>query len=73
MFEYLPDKIDTQEYKYADGLPYRDFMTCGILVDKLSVQNETDIVTYNNNIPDCWVYVQDSKVKLGRVQIFNNW
>lgn len=48
-------------------------MTCGILVDKLSVQNETDIATYNNNIPDCWVYVQDSKVKLGRVQIFNNW
>jgi len=59
--------------KIADGLPYRDFMTCGILVDKLAVENKTDIKTYRNQVPDCWIYVQDSGVTMGRVQIFNNW
>ena len=24
-------------------------------------------------VPDCWIYVQDTSVKLGRIQIFNNW
>jgi protoporphyrinogen oxidase len=24
-------------------------------------------------VPDCWIYVQDPGVKLGRIQIFNNW
>ena len=24
-------------------------------------------------MPDCWIYVQDADVKLGRIQIFNNW
>ena len=24
-------------------------------------------------MPDCWIYVQDTGVKLGRIQIFNNW
>lgn len=57
----------------ANNLPYRDFITVGVLVDKLSLKNETDIKTFNNNIPDCWLYIQDDQVKLGRIQIFNNW
>ena len=24
-------------------------------------------------MPDCWIYVHDKSVKLGRMQIFNNW
>ena len=24
-------------------------------------------------MPDCWVYVQDRRVKLGRFQVYNNW
>lgn len=69
------DKTERTEdiSKIADGLPYRDFMTCGILVDKLAVENKTDIRTYRNQVPDCWIYVQDSGVTMGRVQIFNNW
>ena len=26
-----------------------------------------------NIVPDCWVYVQERKVKMGRFQIYNNW
>ncbi len=57
----------------AAGLPYRDFMTVGLLVDKLNLKNKTNIKTLSNIVPDCWIYVQDTSVKLGRIQIFNNW
>ena len=43
----------------AAGLPYRDFVTVGLLVDKLDLKNETGIKTLNNIVPDCWIYVQD--------------
>ena len=65
----VPKKI----YSIANDLPYRDFVTVGLLVDKLNLKNETNIKTLNNIIPDCWIYVQDSNVKLGRIQVFNNW
>lgn len=57
----------------ATGLPYRDFVTVGLLVNKLNLKNKTKIKTLGNIVPDCWIYVQDKGVKLGRIQIFNNW
>lgn len=57
----------------AKGLPYRDFITVGLLVKKLNLKNETNIKTIGNIVPDCWIYVQEPDVKLGRIQIFNNW
>lgn len=59
--------------KAAQGLPYRDFITVGLLVNRLNLKNTTDIKNFNGLVPDCWIYVQDSSVKLGRIQIFNNW
>ncbi|MBR3040165.1 MAG: FAD-dependent oxidoreductase [Lachnospiraceae bacterium] len=55
------------------GLPYRDLVVIGILVPSLKLQNTSKIKTFNNQIPDCWIYVQDTSVKLGRIQIYNNW
>ena len=57
----------------AKGLPYRDFVTVGLLLNKLNLKNETKIKTLGNIVPDCWIYVQDTGVKLGRIQVFNNW
>ncbi len=57
----------------ANTLPYRDFVTVGLLVDRLALQNKTKMKTLGNIVPDCWIYVQDTGVKLGRIQIFNNW
>ena len=57
----------------ACHLPYRDFVTIGLLIDKLNIKNLTKIRTLNNIVPDCWIYVQDTGVRLGRIQIFNNW
>ena len=59
--------------KISNGLPYRDFVTVGVLLDKINLKNNTKIKTIKNRIPDCWIYVQDTSVKLGRMQIFNNW
>ena len=59
--------------RIAAGLPYRDYMTLGVLVPKINLVNKTHIKTVNNIVPDCWVYVQDRNVKLGRFQIYNNW
>ena len=57
----------------ASGLPYRDYMTLGVLVKRLKLKNETKIKTLGNIIPDNWIYVHDKSVKMGRIQVFNNW
>ncbi len=67
--EVVPEDIR----KIATGLPYRDFMTVGLLLKKLDLKNKTKIQTLGNIVPDCWIYVQEPDVKLGRIQIFNNW
>ncbi len=59
--------------RIANGLPYRDYMTLGVLVPKINLANKTNIKTVGNIVPDCWVYVQDRSVRLGRFQIYNNW
>lgn len=51
----------------AAGLEYRDFVTIGLLLDKLVVEQEHGL------IKDNWIYIQESDVKVGRLQIFNNW
>ena len=65
--------IDNNILEIAKGLPYRDFITCGLLVKKLNLKNETKMKTLGNIVPDCWIYVQEPEVKMGRIQIFNNW
>lgn len=57
----------------AAGLPYRDFVTMGVLINKMKLKNTTNIKTLNNIVPDCWLYIQEPEVKMGRIQVFNNW
>ena len=52
----------------SEGLQYRDFITVGLLVDRLKVK-EPD----GGLLKDTWIYVQEPDVILGRLQIFNNW
>lgn len=52
----------------SDGLEYRDFITVGLLADRLKVK-EVD----GGLLKDTWIYVQEPDVQLGRLQIFNNW
>ena len=52
----------------SEGLMYRDFITVGLLVDHLTT-TEKD----GTPLKDNWIYIQEPDVKLGRLQIFNNW
>ena len=65
----VPDKVT----EIANGLIYRDFITVGLLLKKLKIKNHTKQKTINNIVPDNWIYIQERDVKVGRLQIFNNW
>lgn len=55
----------------AEGLVYRDFLTVGLLLKKLHVQEKGKAP--QADVPDNWIYIQEGGVRVGRVQIFNNW
>lgn len=69
----LSCEVPNEIKETALNLPYRDFITVGLLVNKLKIKNTTKTKTILNRIPDCWIYVQEPDVKMGRIQIFNNW
>jgi protoporphyrinogen oxidase len=60
----VPEKVR----EVSEGLQYRDFITVGVLANKLDV-TESD----KTLIRDTWIYIQEPDVLLGRLQIFNNW
>ena len=51
----------------AKNLAYRDFIVVGVLLNKIKLDKVED------PLKDNWIYVHDPKVKVGRIQIFNNW
>lgn len=67
------ENVPSEVRDIAAGLVYRDFITMGLLVNKLKIKNSTKIKTINNIIPDLWIYIQERDVKIGRLQVFNNW
>jgi len=57
--------------RISDGLIYRDFITVGLLVRSLRISEDT--AQGRKLIRDNWIYIQEPDVKLGRLQIYNNW
>jgi len=55
----------------AATLPYRDFITVGLLVNRIKLKDKKQPL--GQLIPDCWIYIQERDVQIGRLQIFNNW
>jgi len=53
-------------FEIAKDLPYRDFITVGLLLKSLSDPK-------GKKLDDTWIYIQEPDVKVGRIQIFNNW
>ena len=51
----LGDAVPDTIQRVASGLPYRDFVTVGLLVNKLNLENKTAIPTLGNIVPDCWI------------------
>ncbi len=63
--------VPAEVLEVGSGLCYRDFITLGLLVRKLkpTPQGKGPM----NLVPDTWIYIQEPDVKIGRLQIFNNW
>jgi protoporphyrinogen oxidase len=57
----------------AGALPYRDFLTAGLLVPRMFLPGNRPGTPAVGMPPDNWIYVQEPDVRLGRLQIFNNW
>jgi protoporphyrinogen oxidase len=55
---------DTHIAQIAADLPYRSFMTVGLLLRSMRGRPTP---------PDNWIYIQEPDVRIGRLQIFNNW
>lgn len=62
---------DAKVREVAKGLVYRDFLTVGLLLNKLHVEEKGK--KFAESVPDNWIYVQEGDVRVGRIQIFNNW
>lgn len=72
LMRYLQPE-DARTAETAAGLPYRDFMTAGLLLRQMRRQRGDATAAANGMPPDNWIYVQEADVRLGRLQIFNNW
>ena len=58
--------------RIAHGLPYRDFMTAGLVVKRMAGRDPRSAAA--SRFPaDNWIYIQEPDVRIGRLQIFNNW
>jgi protoporphyrinogen oxidase len=68
LVEAMDAPVPANVREVSRGLEYRDFITVGLLVDRLRVK-EPD----GGLLKDTWIYVQEPDVLLGRLQIFNNW
>jgi len=71
LIDSLDAPIPTNVRQVSDGLIYRDFITVGLLLKRLKVNEETP--NGRKLLTDNWIYIQEPDVLVGRMQIFNNW
>ncbi|MEM7588030.1 MAG: NAD(P)/FAD-dependent oxidoreductase [Acidobacteriota bacterium] len=65
-------EVPPELMEISEGLIFRDFITVGLLLDELKIK-ELDADGNPGLIRDNWIYIQEPDVKVGRLQIFNNW
>jgi protoporphyrinogen oxidase len=59
--------------RVAAVLPYRDFITVGLILNRMKTRSWGTARGRETIPPDNWIYIQEPDVRLGRLQIFNNW
>jgi len=67
----LDAEVPPEIRKIAGGLVYRDFITVGMLLNRLRIGDEGGVGV--RPLSDNWIYIQEPDVLVGRMQIFNNW
>lgn len=68
----ISPKPSKEVLQVASELKYRDFISVGLLLKSFNLGNNASN-SQDYKIPDNWIYVQENSVKMGRIQIFNNW
>jgi protoporphyrinogen oxidase len=66
----LDAEVPPNVQEVSEGLVYRDFITVGLLLNKLRIAENSGS---SKLIEDNWIYIQEPDVLAGRLQIFNNW
>lgn len=64
LVEALNGDLPGEVRDVSGRLQYRDFITVGLLYKKDALREA---------LADNWIYIQEPGVRVGRVQIFNNW
>ncbi|MGV3540084.1 MAG: NAD(P)/FAD-dependent oxidoreductase [Rufibacter sp.] len=64
----LGEAVPAEVKAVAEQLPYRNFISVGLLLNKLAIETDN-----NQLIQDNWIYIQEPDVLAGRIQLFNNW
>jgi len=67
----MKTEVEAEVKEISEGLLYRDFITVGILLNKLKVKEDSKAAA--GLVTDNWIYIQEPGVLAGRLQIFNNW
>ena len=63
IIEAIGESVAKNIKDIAGRLEYRDFIIAGLLLERIKI----------NGLDDNWIYIQEPDVKMGRLQIFNNW
>lgn len=66
------DDVPDAVREVSQGLSFRDFLTVGVLCRRLRLSTK-HAGSSAERIPDHWLYIQEPDVKMGRLQVFNNW
>jgi protoporphyrinogen oxidase len=68
LFRSMGEAVPAAVADVASKLEYRDFLIVGLKLETLCFDEEQ-----GHAIRDNWIYIQDKGVKVGRLQLFNNW
>jgi len=66
----LDAEVPENVKEVSQGLLYRDFITVGLLLNKLKITSEEK---GRKLVDDSWIYIQEPEVIAGRLQVYNNW
>lgn len=69
LIQALETRVPEEVQEVSSGLTYRDFITVGLLLDRLKIRDKDG----QGAMKDNWIYIQEPDVLVGRIQIFNNW
>jgi protoporphyrinogen oxidase len=69
----LGEVVPAEVRQIAEGLTYREHVMVGLLATEMKRVRKEAMLANPCRLPDHWIYVHDTRVRVGRLQIVNNW